>query len=114
MRKLQVFLDWGGGGENIAYPVVAANRALLEKLGIAWSEWEQKEPYLRAGCTITYLAVDGRPVGLLAIFMALNFAAIVLAIVGTLNPGVGALVHNAGSVLVITNSAFLLKWRKKK
>ena len=24
------------------------------------------------------------------------------------------LVHNAGSVLVITNSAFLLKWRKKK
>lgn len=25
----------------------------------------------------------------------------------------GALVHNAGSVLVITNSAFLLKWRKK-
>ena len=45
--------------------------------------------------------------------MALNFAAIVLAIVGTLNPVVGALVHNAGSVLVITNSAFLLKWRKK-
>ena len=25
----------------------------------------------------------------------------------------GALVHNAGSVRVITNSAFLLKWRKK-
>ena len=25
----------------------------------------------------------------------------------------GALIHNAGSVLVITNSAFLLKWRKK-
>ena len=46
--------------------------------------------------------------------MALNFAAIVLAIVGTPNPVVGALVHNAGSVLVITNSAFLLKWRKKK
>ena len=31
--------------------------------------------------------------------MALNFAAIVLAIMGTLNPVVGALVHNAGSVL---------------
>lgn len=28
-------------------------------------------------------------------------------------PADGALVHNAGSVLVITNSAFLLKWRKK-
>ena len=46
--------------------------------------------------------------------MALNFAAIVLAISGTLNPVVGALVHNAGSVLVIINSAFLLKWRKRK
>ena len=46
--------------------------------------------------------------------MALNFAAIVLAIIGTLDPVVGALVHNAGSVLVITNAAFLLKWRKKE
>ena len=45
--------------------------------------------------------------------MALNFAAIALAIIGTLDSVVGALVHNAGSVLVITNSAFLLKWRKK-
>ena len=45
--------------------------------------------------------------------MALNFLAIVLAIIGTLDPVVGALVHNAGSVLVITNSAFLLNWRKK-
>lgn len=45
--------------------------------------------------------------------MGLNFLAIVLAIIGTLNPVVGALVHNAGSVLVITNSAFLLKLRKK-
>ena len=45
--------------------------------------------------------------------MALNFVAIVLAIIGTLNPVVGALVHNAGSVLVITNSAFLLNWKKK-
>ncbi len=45
--------------------------------------------------------------------MALNFFAIALAVIGKLNPVVGALVHNAGSVLVITNSAFLLKWRKK-
>ena len=43
--------------------------------------------------------------------MALNFAAIVLAMTGALDPVVGALVHNAGSVLVIVNSAFLLKWR---
>lgn len=46
--------------------------------------------------------------------MSLNFAAIILAITGVLNPVVGALVHNAGSVLVIVNSAFLLRWRMKK
>ena len=46
--------------------------------------------------------------------MLLNFAAIILAMTGKLNPVVGALVHNAGSVLVIINSALLLKWRKKK
>ena len=43
--------------------------------------------------------------------MALNFLAITLAIIGTLGPVVGALVHNAGSVLVIANSALLLKWK---
>ena len=45
--------------------------------------------------------------------MALNFTAIVLAMTGILNPVVGALVHNAGSVAVILNSSLLLKWRKK-
>ena len=42
--------------------------------------------------------------------MSLNFVAILLAMTGVLNPVVGALVHNAGSVLVIVNSAFLLGW----
>lgn len=41
--------------------------------------------------------------------MTLNFAAILLAITGILNPVVGALVHNAGSVFVIVHSALLLK-----
>ena len=45
--------------------------------------------------------------------MALNFIAILLAMTGVLNPVVGALVHNAGSVFVIVHSAFLLRWRKK-
>ena len=44
--------------------------------------------------------------------MALNFIAVTLAIIGVLNPVVGALVHNAGSVAVIINSSLLLKWRK--
>jgi heavy metal translocating P-type ATPase len=43
--------------------------------------------------------------------MTLNFIAVALAITGILNPVVGALVHNAGSVLVIVNSALLLKWK---
>lgn len=46
-------------------------------------------------------------------YIAVDAADIALAIIGTLNPVAGALIHNAGSVLVITNSAFLLKWRKK-
>ena len=45
--------------------------------------------------------------------MILNFIAIILAMLGILNPVVGALVHNAGSVLVIINSAFLLKWKRR-
>lgn len=44
--------------------------------------------------------------------MCLNFLAIGLAIPGLLGPVVGALVHNAGSVLVIANSALLLRWQK--
>lgn len=44
--------------------------------------------------------------------MTLNFIAIILAVTGILNPVVGALVHNTGSVLVIINSALLLKWKK--
>ncbi len=46
--------------------------------------------------------------------MTLNFVAIVLAMTGILDPVVGALVHNAGSVLVIINSAFLLRWRGRE
>ena len=41
-----------------------------------------------------------------------GLAAIALAITGVLNPVVGALVHNAGSVLVIVHSALLLRWRR--
>ena len=43
----------------------------------------------------------------------LNFAAIFLAMGGLLSPVSGALVHNAGSVLVIVNSALLLHWQAR-
>ena len=45
--------------------------------------------------------------------MGLNFLAIALAITGLLGPVIGALVHNAGSVLVIINSALLLNWKRR-
>lgn len=50
----------------------------------------------------------------LSFSMILNFAAVVLAWLGLLNPVIGALVHNAGSVLVIVNSALLLNWRGRR
>lgn len=40
--------------------------------------------------------------------MSLNFIAVVLSIIGALNPVLGALVHNAGSAAVVINSALLL------
>ena len=46
--------------------------------------------------------------------MSLNFLAVALAVSGVLNPVIGALVHNAGSVLVIINSALLLKWKSRR
>ena len=49
----------------------------------------------------------------LTLSMTLNFAAVILAAAGVLNPVAGALVHNAGSFLVIANSALLLTWRGK-
>ena len=48
----------------------------------------------------------------LSFSMLLNLLAIVLAILGVLNPLAGALVHNSGSVFVIVNSALLLKWKQ--
>ncbi|MBQ3810094.1 MAG: cation-translocating P-type ATPase, partial [Kiritimatiellae bacterium] len=47
----------------------------------------------------------------LSFSMALNFLAVVLAAAGLLGTVAGALVHNAGSVFVIVNSARLLMLR---
>lgn len=45
--------------------------------------------------------------------IVLNFIAIILAMTGVLNPVLGALVHNAGSIVVVINSAMLLHWHKR-
>ncbi len=48
----------------------------------------------------------------LTLSMLLNFGAIILAMSGLLDPILGALVHNLGSVVVIINSALLLKLKR--
>ncbi|MHB8172000.1 MAG: heavy metal translocating P-type ATPase [Thermincolia bacterium] len=45
--------------------------------------------------------------------MAINFVAMVLAAMGIMGPIMGALVHNAGSVLVVANSGRLIKYQRK-
>ena len=100
LKKAEVGIAMGGVGSDIA--VDAADIALVDD--------EVKElPHLIALSRrmMTTIKVN------MSFSMALNFLAILLAMTGILNPVVGALVHNAGSVLVIANSALLLKWRKK-
>ena len=100
LKKADVGIAMGGVGSDIA--VDAADIALVDD--------EVKElPHLVALSKRMMTTIKWN----MAFSMTLNFVAIALAIIGTLNPVVGALVHNAGSVLVITNSAFLLKWRRK-
>ncbi len=99
LKAADVGIAMGGIGSDIA--VDAADIALVDD--------EVKElPHLVALSKrmMTTIKIN------MSFSMGLNFLAIILAITGILNPVVGALVHNAGSVLVITNSALLLKWKK--
>lgn len=100
LKKATVGIAMGGVGSDIA--VDAADIALVDD--------EVKElPHLLALSKRMMTTIKLN----LTFSMTLNFAAIILAITGVLNPVIGALVHNAGSVLVIINSALLLNWRKK-
>ena len=101
LKRAEVGIAMGGVGSDIA--VDAADIALVDD--------EIRElPHLIALSKRMMTTIKLN----MTFSMTLNFIAIVLAITGILNPIVGALVHNAGSVLVITNSAFLLKWKKSR
>ena len=100
LKKAEVGVVMGGVGSDIA--VDAADIALV-------NDEVRELPHLIALSRRMMTAIKLN----MSFSMALNFVAIVLAVTGVLNPVVGALVHNSGSVLVITNSAFLLKWRRK-
>ena len=100
LKKADVGIAMGGVGSDIA--VDAADIALVND--------EIKElPHLVALSRRMMKTIKLN----LTFSMTLNFLAITLAITGLLGPVIGALVHNAGSVLVIINSALLLTWRRK-
>ena len=101
LKKSDVGIAMGGVGSDIA--VDAADIALVDD--------DVKElPHLVALSKHMMVTIKRN----MTFSMSMNFVAITLAILGILNPVVGALVHNAGSVFVIINSAFLLKWKSKK
>ncbi len=101
LKKAYVGIAMGGIGSDIA--VDAADIALVN------DEIKELPHLIRLSKRMMKTIKDN-----LIFSMTLNFVAIVLAITGILNPVVGALVHNAGSVFVIINSAFLLTWGKRK
>ena len=99
LKKADVGIAMGGMGSDIA--VDAADIVLVND--------EVKEiPHL---FSLSKKMMNSIKINLI-FSMILNFLAVALAITGFLGPIVGALVHNAGSVLVIINSALLLKWKK--
>ena len=100
LRRAFVGVAMGGIGSDIA--VEAADMVLtgdcIDALPHALSLARHMMRVIKANLTFS---------------MTLNFVAIVLAMTAILNPVTGALVHNCGSVFVIVNSAFLLRWSKK-
>ena len=84
----------GSMGSDIA--VEAADIALM-------SDDIDRIPYLKRLSNSTIATIKFN----ICLSMAINFVAITLSVLGLLNPITGALVHNAGSVLVVLNAALL-------
>ena len=100
LKKADVGIAMGGIGSDIA--VDAADIALVrDDIAVL--------PHLFALAKRMIRTIKAN----MAFSMALNFIAILLAMTGILNPVVGALVHNSGSVIVIINSALLLRWKSR-
>ena len=100
LKKSDVGIAMGGVGSDIA--VEAADIVLV-------NDNIKEIPHLVALSKrmMTTIKVN------LSFSLILNFVAIILAMVGTLSPVWGALVHNGGSLLVVANSALLLRWAYK-
>ena len=100
LKKSDVGIAMGGVGSDIA--VEAADIVLV-------NDNVKEIPHLVALSKrmMTTIKVN------LSFSLLLNFVAIILAMIGTLSPVWGALVHNGGSLLVVANSALLLRWAYK-
>lgn len=101
LKKAYVGIAMGGVGSDIA--VDAADIALVN------DDIKELPHLIRLAKRMMFTIKCN-----LTFSMSLNIVAVALAVLGVLNPVAGALVHNSGSVFVIINSAFLLKWRKRK
>lgn len=94
LKTADVSVAMGKVGSDIA--IEAADIALI-------GDDISKIPYLKrlSNATLGNIKLN------ITLSMALNFVAIILSVMGVLNPVTGALVHNAGSVLVVLNAALL-------
>lgn len=94
LKMANVSVAMGSVGSDVA--IEAADIALLgDDIG--------KIPYLKKLSNSTLFTIKAN----IAISMAINVAAIVCSVLGLLNPVTGAIVHNAGSCLVVLNAALL-------
>jgi heavy metal translocating P-type ATPase len=94
LKTADVSIAMGGMGSDIA--IEAADIALT-------GDDVSKIPYLKilSNTTLSNIRLN------ITLSMSLNFAAIILSVLAVLNPVTGALVHNAGSVLVVLNAVRL-------
>lgn len=94
LKTANVSVAMGGMGSDIA--IEAADIALM-------GDDINKIPYLKQLSNTTLRTIKTN----ITVSMCINFVAVTLSILGLLNPVTGALVHNAGSVLVVLNAAML-------
>ena len=94
LKTADVSVAMGSVGSDVA--IEAADIALLgDDIG--------KIPYLKKLSNSTLFTIKAN----IAISMTINAIAIVCSVLGLLNPVTGAIVHNAGSCLVVLNAALL-------
>ncbi|MGN1472497.1 MAG: heavy metal translocating P-type ATPase [Eubacteriales bacterium] len=94
LKTASVGVAMGSMGSDIA--VEAADIALM-------SDDISKIPYLKRLSNATVKTIKAS----ITLSMCINFVAVVLSVIGILNPTTGALVHNAGSCFVVLIAALL-------